>query len=43
MRYSNGGKGSDPRPFTDRKKFEDNWDAIFGKKDSEKDKKGDTK
>jgi len=27
-----GGKGSKPRPVSDRKKFEDNWDAIFGKK-----------
>jgi hypothetical protein len=22
-------KGSTPRPITDRKKFEDNWDKIF--------------
>ena len=27
-----GGKGSKPRPMEDRKKFEDNWDKIFGKK-----------
>lgn len=27
------GKGSAPRPFTDRKVFEDNFDKIFGKKD----------
>lgn len=27
-----GGKGSKPRPISDRKKFEDNWDRIFGKK-----------
>ena len=28
------GKGSKPRPFSiDRKTFENNWDAIFGKKD----------
>jgi hypothetical protein len=26
------GKGSKPRPFTDIKKFADNWDAIFSKK-----------
>lgn len=26
------GKGSKPRPFSDRKKFEQNWDAIFGSK-----------
>ena len=25
------GKGSAPRPFTDRAVFEDNWDKIFGK------------
>lgn len=28
-----GGKGSKPRPIEDRKKFEDNWDAIFAPKD----------
>ena len=28
---SDGGKGSAPRPIVDRKKFEENWDAIFGK------------
>jgi len=27
-----GGKGSKQRP-TDHKKFEDNWDRIFGKKE----------
>ena len=27
-----GGKGDKPRPIPDRKKFEDNWDAIFKKK-----------
>ena len=27
---SDGGKGSAPRPIADRKKFEENWDAIFG-------------
>jgi hypothetical protein len=26
------GKGSAPRPFTDRSVFEDNFDNIFGKK-----------
>ena len=26
------GKGSAPRPFTDRHTFEDNWDKIFKKK-----------
>lgn len=31
----NGGKGSKPRNSTteSRKKFNDNWDKIFGKKD----------
>ena len=28
-----GGKGSKQRPTKDQKKFNDNWDAIFGKKD----------
>ena len=29
-----GGKGSKPRPFSvDKKKFDENWDKIFGKKD----------
>ena len=31
------GKGSKPRPITDRKKFNENWDKIFGKK-KERDK-----
>lgn len=37
----NGGKGSRPRPFSvDQKTFENNWEAIFGKKNkSEDDKK----
>lgn len=26
------GKGSKPRPFTDRKVFDENWERIFGKK-----------
>ena len=26
------GKGSSPRPFTDRKTFEENFDRIFKKK-----------
>ena len=30
-----GGKGSKPRPMEDRKKFEDNWDKIFGKKEKQ--------
>jgi hypothetical protein len=28
-----GGKGSKQRKTQDQKKFDDNWDAIFGKKD----------
>jgi len=36
-----GGKGSAPRKGSDNKKFAENWDAIFGKKD--KDKKDETK
>ena len=31
------GKGDAPRPITDRKSFEDNWDSIFGKKDTKDD------
>jgi hypothetical protein len=30
-----GGKGSKPRPISDRKQFEDNWDRIFGNKKEE--------
>jgi hypothetical protein len=29
-----GGKGSTPRPV-DKKKFDDGWDRIFGKKKEE--------
>jgi len=29
-----GGKGSKPRPLSDRKQFEDNWDKIFGNKEN---------
>jgi hypothetical protein len=30
---STGGKGSKPRPLSiPRKKFEDNWERIFGQK-----------
>ena len=29
------GKGSSPRPFTDRKKFEDEFDRIFRKNKNE--------
>ena len=32
---THGGKGSTTRP-TDKKKYEDNYDAIFGKKTREK-------
>jgi hypothetical protein len=33
-----GGKGDKPRPIQDRKKFDENYDRIFGNKDK-KDKK----
>ena len=29
---SDRGKGHKPRPIPDPKKFEENWDKIFGKK-----------
>ena len=29
---NHGGKGDKPRPIPDPKKFEENWDKIFGKK-----------
>ena len=32
---THGGKGSATRP-TDKKKYEDNWDVIFGKKKEKK-------
>tara|TARA_R100001015_G_C4545137_1_gene108276 strand:+ start:239 stop:391 length:153 start_codon:yes stop_codon:yes gene_type:complete len=31
------GKGSKQRPIKDRKKFEENWDAIFSKGTKSKD------
>jgi hypothetical protein len=31
-------KGSAPRPIQDRKKFEENWDKIFGDKKKEEKK-----
>ena len=31
------GKGSSPRPFTDRPTFEENFDKIFGKKKKDPD------
>ena len=34
MSATHGGKGSKQRPTVDQKKFDNNWDAIFGKKDS---------
>lgn len=30
------GKGSKPRPIKDVKKYNDNWDEIFSKKDKKK-------
>lgn len=35
MTQWHGGKGSKPRPV-DKKKFDDNWDRIFGKKEEKK-------
>ena len=37
MTQTHGGKGSKQRP-TDRKKNNDNWDALFGKKKEDKKK-----
>ena len=28
------GKGDAPRPMSNRKSFDENWDSIFGKKNS---------
>ena len=39
---THGGKGSATRP-TDKKKYEDNYDAIFGKKNKDKTKSKDKK
>ena len=39
---THGGKGSAVRP-TDKKKFENNYDAIFGKKKKKEKKQDDTK
>ena len=38
MSQWHGGKGSKQRPV-DKKKFDDNWDRIFGKKKDEEKKK----
>jgi hypothetical protein len=32
-------KGSAPRPIPDRKKFDENWDKVFGKKKEQPEKK----
>lgn len=29
---SDGGKGSTPRPIPDPKRFDENWEKIFGKR-----------
>ena len=35
---SDGGKGSNPRPFSvPKEQFDNNWNAIFGKKDKKED------
>ncbi len=40
---ADGGKGSRPRPYSvDQKTFDNNWDAIFGKKKQEAEEKKDT-
>lgn len=36
------GKGSSPRPIPNPKKFEENWDRIFGKKNGDKSNTTDT-
>ncbi len=37
---STGGKGSKPRPLNvPRKKFDENWERIFGKKKQEEQRK----
>jgi hypothetical protein len=33
-----GGKGDKARPIKDRKKFDENWDKIFGDKNKKKKK-----
>jgi hypothetical protein len=41
---SHGGKGDTPRPYSvDPKTFENNWDAIFGKKKKSNEEKFDDK
>ena len=37
---NNGGKGSSPRPISNKRQFDKNWNLIFGeKKDNENTKK----
>ena len=39
---SDGGKGSAPRPYSvDQKTFSNNWDAIFGKRETKKEVRND--
>ena len=38
MSQWHGGKGSGQRKGADQKKYADNWDAIFGKKEKEAEK-----
>ena len=40
---THGGKGSKPRPIEDKKKFEDNWDKIFGSKEKQDAKDNDSR
>lgn len=40
---SDGGKGSNPRPFSvDKKTYEDNWNKIFKKEEKQKECKCET-
>lgn len=38
MTATHGGKGSNQRPF-DKKKFDENWEQIFGKEKDDKNTK----
>jgi len=40
---THGGKGSKPRPITDKKQFEDNWDKIFAPKEKQDAKDSDSR
>lgn len=41
---SDGGKGSSPRPYSvPKEQFDNNWEAIFGKKEKKKSDEEDKK